>query len=120
MANIVVVDDDPLTLQLVTAILESAGHAITQADGGDAGIEAVTGGVDPDLVVTDLNMRGTSGWDLVRRIRESGNTDLPVLAVSAFTSAQDRDEAFNAGCTAYIRKPIDKDRLVEKVAELLP
>lgn len=119
MANITVVDDDPLTLQLITAILESAGHSITQANGGAAGVGLILSGDAPDVIVTDLNMRGVSGWDMVRKIRESGNSATPILAVSAFTSAQDRDEAFSAGCTAYVRKPIDKDVLLEKVAELL-
>ena len=121
MAEILVIDDDVHTLDLVTSILEAAGHTVERVSDGQGGVDAVLNGdVVPDLIVTDLNMRGVSGWDVVRQIREGmPESSTPILALSAFTTAQDRDEAFKAGCTAYENKPIDRDRFVARIDRLL-
>lgn len=120
MANILVLDDDPLILELVATILETQGHAVTRQADAAAGISQAIAEDGPDLVITDLNMRGVTGWEAVRRIREHrAEGGLPILALSAFTSAQDRDEAFGAGCTAYENKPVDAARLLTRVTALL-
>ncbi len=120
MSRILLIDDDARTRDLVTAILQAGGYTVSVAPDGESGINAALGAPGPDLIVTDLNMRGTSGWDVGRRRRadpECGS--LPILALSAYTTAQDRDEAFDAGVTAYETKPVDRERLLAKVDELL-
>jgi len=121
MASILVIDDDVRTLELITAILDSAGHTVEQMTDGQDGADAVLNrGLKPDLIITDLNMRGISGWEVVRQIRHGmPDSDTPILALSAFTTAQDRDEAFRAGCTAYENKPIEPERLISRIDKLL-
>lgn len=120
MSRILLIDDDARTRELVCAILQAGGYTVSVAHDGKSGIEAALGDPAPDLIVSDLNMRGTTGWDVVRRLRSDARCkSTPILALSAFTTAQDRDEAFDAGVTAYQSKPVDRDRLLAKVAELL-
>lgn len=120
MSRILLIDDDARTRDLVAAILQGDGHDVNVASDGESGIQAALAGPAPDMIVTDLNMRGTTGWDVVRRLRaEAQCRSVPILALSAFTTAQDRDEAFDAGVTAYQNKPVDRERLLAKVTELL-
>lgn len=121
MAHILVLDDDERTLDLIATLLEGHGHQVTTKSNAEAGIAVANASDGPDLVITDLNMRGINGWDAVRRIRQTRSQDaLPILALSAFTSSQDRDEAFEAGCNAYENKPVEPKRLVERIKVILP
>lgn len=120
MARILLIDDDPQALELVSAILGAYEHDVISHGSGEAGVAAALGDSAPDLLITDLNMRGMSGWEVVRRIRAvRSEAELPILALSAFTSAKDRDEAFEAGCNAYENKPVDIEHLTQRVASLL-
>lgn len=120
MANILLIDDDARTQALVTEILSGQGHVVSTAGGGAEGVAAALGNDDLDLIITDLNMRGVSGWEVARRIRaEVPANRLPILALSAFTTAADRDEAFGAGCNAYANKPVDASDLLRRVQELI-
>lgn len=120
MAKILVIDDDARSLSLVETILEGQDHNVICASSGEEGIKLALAGTPLDLVITDMNMNGVSGWDVVRAIRaQPAGGDVPIMALSAFTSAQDRDEAFDAGCSAYANKPIDAERFLKKVANLL-
>ena len=120
MAKILLIEDDVRTLALVEAILTGNSHQVVSAVSGQQGIDMVVSDTSFDLIVTDMNMKEVSGWDVVRRIRAAPDcADIPIMALSAFTSAQDRDEAFEAGCSAYENKPINPDRLLQKIANLL-
>lgn len=120
MAKILLIDDDPRTQTLVTEILSGQGHEVATAGGGADGVTAALGEDAFDLVITDLNMRGVSGWEAARRIRaEIPANRLPILALSAFTTAADRDEAFGAGCNAYANKPVEARDLLRRVQELI-
>jgi CheY-like chemotaxis protein len=120
MAKILLIDDDPRTQALVSEILVGQGHEVATADGGEVGVAAALSDHGYDLVVTDLNMRGVNGWEAVRRIRaEIPAIRLPILALSAFTTAADRDEAFDAGCNAYANKPVAAADLLRRVQELI-
>ena len=120
MAKILLIDDDARTLALLDALLQGNGHQVVTVSSGQEGVDLVTEDQSFDLIVTDLNMNTVSGWEVVRRIRAvPGCATVPIMALSAFTSAQDRDEAFEAGCSAYENKPINQDRLLDKITKLL-
>ncbi|NMM46504.1 response regulator [Rhodospirillaceae bacterium KN72] len=120
MQRILIVEDDPRMLELLTSILEAEGYAVDVTDNGQAGIERAMSNPLPDALILDLNMRDVLGWDVIRSIRgASVGSDVPILVLSAFGSAQDRDEAFDAGCTAYESKPVDRDRLIDRVKAVL-
>jgi CheY-like chemotaxis protein len=120
MVKILLIDDDAPTLKLVHTLLQGHNYTVVCASSGSAGVEMAVSDETLDLIITDLSMTGVSGWDVVRAIRaHPAGTEIPILALSAYTSAQDRDGAFEAGCSAYENKPINQGRLLEKIATLL-
>lgn len=72
-----------------------------------------------DLVVTDLNLPGTSGFDVMRHVR-SHHEGLPVLAVTGYTSPQYAEEAYRAGAADVVHKPLAKDEFLARIHRLLP
>ena len=120
MAKILVIDDDARSLSLVETILQGQNHNVICASSAEADIQMALADAPLDLIITDMNMNGISGWDVMRAIRaQPDGAQVPIMALSAFTSAQDRDEAFDAGCSAYANKPIDAERFLQKVTNLL-
>lgn len=119
MAKVLIIDDDPKIQEFVRVLLESQGYYVGTASDGETGVARALADL-PDVVITDMNMRGVNGWAVARRIRaDSRGEKIRIMALSAFTSTGDRDEAFQAGCDAYDTKPVDASRLLSKISQLL-
>jgi two-component system cell cycle response regulator DivK len=104
--RILVVEDNPLNLKLVRDVLRFAGHVVMEAHSGEEGL-SVLHEVPPDLVLMDLQLPGIDGAETLRRMRQGGLApDVPVVAVTAFAMAGDRERAALAGFDGYIEKPI--------------
>ncbi len=74
----------------------------------------------PDLILMDLDLPEINGWDATRRLKSDPDTsNIPVIALTAFAMAGDREKALEAGCNDFDTKPIDFDRLLEKMRNLL-
>ncbi|MGZ8869354.1 MAG: PAS domain-containing hybrid sensor histidine kinase/response regulator [Thermoanaerobaculia bacterium] len=113
--RILIVDDDRETRALVRAVLRQAGAEVAIADSAQTATEEFDTRV-PDLLITDIAMPGTDGFELVRVIRErKGGKELKIIALSAFPSATTAAEA--SGFDLYLRKPIDPADLVDAVAK---
>jgi len=98
------VDDSPVFRNAVADILSELGCAVTLAEDGVAGLEALQH-VQPDIVVTDIQMPRMDGIELIRRIRADPRlAHLPVIAVSTLASTQDRRRALEVGANAYLIK----------------
>jgi CheY-like chemotaxis protein len=95
------------------------GYDITVAkDGADA--LAQVGADAPDLILMDLNLPGIDGWEATRRLKADPKTKgIPVIALTAHAMAGDREKALAAGCEDFDTKPIDFDRLIDKMKRLL-
>jgi CheY-like chemotaxis protein len=119
MARILVVEDNPLNLELSTRILAAAGHHVIPArDAVEA--ERALGVGPPDLILMDIALPGKDGYTLVRELRHRPPTShLPILAVSSFAMAGDAEKALAAGFTDYLTKPIRRAVLLERVNTLL-
>jgi CheY-like chemotaxis protein len=118
-ALILLVEDDPANMLLTRTVLEDAGHRILAAttllDARD--LLALE---HPDLVITDVELHGESGLELVRDVREDRRLqDVPVVALTAHAMPEMADEAFDAGCSDYITKPVDITQLVRRVNSIL-
>jgi DNA-binding response OmpR family regulator len=114
---VVVVDDTEDLRDLYADALTEAGYEVFTARDGLAAIEVVAR-VQPRLVVMDLAMPEMDGWDAMRHIRATNPPDETrptILAVSAFTTAEARGEAFDAGADGFIDKPCAPDVLVSVV-----
>ena len=117
--RVLVIEDNPLSRELVTAVLESVGCDIVTAGSAETGLE-LAHRVPLDLILLDLRLPGMSGLDAIRTIRaDPVLTDLPVVALTAQAMHGDETGALAAGFDAYISKPIDNQRLRDVVREYL-
>lgn len=117
--SVLVVDDDEVNRALVADLLASVGFDVRRAADGRAALEELRR--DPvDLLITDLVMPQFDGMKLIRTIRADGGfAGMRVLAVSASASDYTGQEAMDAGCDAFLTKPLRLSALLDRVADLL-
>ena len=119
MADILVIDDDDLIVEMVTELLGDAGHTVRAAHDGEAGLKEATNR-PPALIILDMNMPKMDGYTLAKRLRQNQATRAAkLLALTAHAQSGAYDDAYKAGCDGFIAKPLDAARLYEKVKELL-
>lgn len=103
-----VVDDDPVMRELAAAKLAEAGYQAAVAADGPAGLALAREGAPPILVITDVDMPGMSGFDLTRALRaDAGLQSVPVIVITGSEHPYAVDEAFAAGATSFLAKPIN-------------
>jgi two-component system, cell cycle response regulator DivK len=118
MKKILVVEDNLVNLELVTQLLEDD-YAISTATDGNAGV-ARAQQLRPDLILMDLSLPGLDGWETTRRLRsDPALARTPIVALSAHAARADIERALDAGCDAYVTKPIDEDELKQTITRLL-
>jgi two-component system cell cycle response regulator DivK len=114
-----VVEDNPLNLKLVRDVLQFAGYDVVEARSGEEGLR-VAQEDPPDLVLMDLQLPGIDGTETLRRLRQGSlGRDVPVVAVTAFAMAEDRERATLAGFDGYVEKPISVRALPGQVEAFL-
>jgi signal transduction histidine kinase/CheY-like chemotaxis protein len=118
--EILVVDDDGATRELLTRLLERTGAKVDSADSARAAIARI-GRRMPDLMIADIGMPAEDGYSLIRRVRglSAAARLLPAIALSAYTRAEDRDAAREAGFTHFVAKPATPQELLRIVGTLL-
>jgi two-component system cell cycle response regulator DivK len=118
-AKILVVEDNPMNLELVRDILTAAGYEVVEATDGAAGVEIAVL-ERPDLILMDLQLPGMDGLEATRRIRaEKATAATPIVAVTAHAMTGDDAKAIAAGCNGFIPKPIDVKAFASAVAGFL-
>lgn len=115
--TILVVEDEPETLELVSMILRDSGAEVVTAANAEAAMALLEAG-SPHVMVSDLNLPGADGCDLVRGLRERLGTKVPAIALSASKSLGDAKRALEAGFDVHVAKPISAGELVEAVRAL--
>src|SRR5688572_17114585 len=106
-ACILVVDDNPTNLKLVSDILEFEGYQILKAGNAEEAQGIIRRRV-PDLILMDIALPGMDGLTLTRKLKADESTrHILIAALTAFAMCGDEEKALNAGCDSYIRKPID-------------
>jgi DNA-binding response OmpR family regulator len=117
---IVVADDDPDIVMLVSAVLAKSGFEVARATNGADALELVrTRG--PDLAVLDISMPNLDGIEVLRFVRSNPETaELPVILLSARAQEADVKNGYAVGASKYMRKPFSPSELVAVVRELLP
>ena len=117
--KILVVDDDPTILQLVTSFLKSGkkGYQIfTAADGFEAG--RLLGQHDPQLVILDLKLPGIDGFEVCRQIKDQ-HSRTKVLAITGYDNEENRQRILKAGADGYLGKPFRMAKFLEECERLL-
>jgi CheY-like chemotaxis protein len=118
-ATILVVDDNPINLKLVSDLLAFEGYRVLKAEDGEQAAASVEA-EPPDLILLDVDLPGIDGLTLTRRLKGDVRTgDIIIVALTAFAMKADRQRAIAAGCDAYVTKPIDTRGLPGQVAQLL-
>jgi two-component system NtrC family response regulator len=110
MYSILIVDDEPNYLVILSELLRDEGYEIFTAPGGVKGLELVQD-VDLDMVITDMQMPGMDGLQFLQAIKKI-NKDLPVVMITAFAEVDKAVAAMQAGAFNYLAKPFSNDELI--------
>ena len=117
--RILVVDDNLANLKLAGDLCECEGYEVDRAQSAEGALEAISRRI-PDLILMDLALPGMDGLALTRHLRSREETrHIPVVALTAFAMRRDEDRALEAGCDAYLAKPIDTRALPALLSGLL-
>jgi two-component system cell cycle response regulator len=118
-ARILVIEDNPANLQLMSYLLQAFGQTVLTATDGQAGLD-VARRERPDLVVCDLQMPVLDGYEVARRLRDDpALCHLPMIAITAYAMDDDRARVLAAGFDGYITKPINPETIVSQVLDFL-
>lgn len=118
--KILVIEDNDQNIYLVTFILEKHGYQVIQARDGRKGIELAKQ-VQPDLILLDIQLPVMDGYAVARELRSNpALAEVPIVAVTSYAMAGDRERILAAGCTGYIEKPIDPETFIAEVEHYLP
>jgi signal transduction histidine kinase/class 3 adenylate cyclase len=114
--NILVVDDEPINLQVLANHLGSLNYQVSQALNGEQALKAVESGKKFDLVLLDIMMPKMSGYEVCQKIRETYlPSELPVIMVTAKNQLDDLVEGFSSGANDYLAKPFSKTELLARI-----
>jgi len=117
--TILIVEDNALVMKVYNTALASLGCAIVQARNAQEAMDRARQS-KPDVVVMDIMLPGVSGLDITRQLKADPELkDIPVIAVTTLAAAGDQAKIKEAGCDAYLPKPINVDGFVRKVKEYL-
>ncbi|HSE97247.1 MAG TPA: ATP-binding protein, partial [Blastocatellia bacterium] len=119
--GILVVDDEPDTRELLTAILSQCGAQVKAAASSRAALD-VLAGWEPDLMILDIGMPEEDGFELIKKVRASDTErgrQIPALALTGYARHEDQKRALSSGFQLYITKPVEPDHLIRSVADLL-
>ena len=117
--KLLVVDDDVIFLEMVKTELQDDYEIITAKSGKDA-LGLFYQGLDPKLILLDLVMPDMDGWSTYSRIKDiSGTHNIPMAIITSSNDPKDVQRARETGAVDYIKKPIDKDELLERIAKIL-
>jgi CheY-like chemotaxis protein len=117
--TVVLIDDQEDSLMVAEIILEAYGATLHTARNGQEGLEKIRE-VRPDFVISDLSMPTMDGWSMIDAIqRDRALANIPVIALTAFSSSSDRAKAFAMGFYNYLTKPLTVDTFMQDLYKLL-
>jgi CheY-like chemotaxis protein len=116
--TILLIEDNEQNRYLAAFLLEQRGHTVLAAVDGREGVELAVR-ERPALILLDIQLPGMDGYAVARELRRRG-LETPVVAVTSYAMAGDRDKALEAGCDGYVEKPIDPETFVAEIERFLP
>jgi two-component system cell cycle response regulator DivK len=117
--KILIVEDNPQNMRLIEMTLRAKNYTLLKATDGEQVLDVVLR-ERPDLIIMDIQLTKMSGLEVTRRLRENrALSHIPVIAVTAYAMKGDKEKVIEAGCDAYLSKPINTRQLPGVVAEML-
>jgi two-component system sensor histidine kinase ChiS len=115
--SVLIVDDEPINLQVLVNILSLHHYAITQASHGEEALALIQAGYKPDIILLDVMMPKMTGYQVTQKIRERfPTTEVPIILLTAKTQVEDIVIGLNVGANDYLTKPFSKDELLARIA----
>lgn len=120
MTKILLVEDNEMNRDMLSRRLARRGFLVVCALDGQQGLDLARSEA-PDVILMDMSLPVLDGWTATRRLREDpGLRTIPVIALTAHAMADDEQRAREAGCDDFDTKPVELDRLLAKIAALVP
>jgi CheY-like chemotaxis protein len=120
MPKILIVEDNEINRDMLSRRLERTGYSVVTALDGEQGY-SLAQSEKPDLILMDISLPTMDGWEVTQLIKANKATQhIPIIAVTAHVLVGDRAKAAAVGCSDYDTKPIDFERLCQKIENLLP
>lgn len=118
-AHILLVEDNEQNRYLATFLLTNAGHLVTHAENGRRALE-LAHTHKPDLILMDIQMPEMDGYEAATRLLETpGLRVVPIVAITSYAMAGDRERAMKIGFAGYIEKPIDPETFIPQINQFL-
>jgi len=117
MSRILIIDDSLFQRRVISAPLQKAGYEICEAVNGMDGLEKIHGN-SPDLIVLDILMPGKTGLDVLKELKEEGNT-IPVIMLTSDVQESTREECLSLGARAFVNKPVRAEEILKVIAPLI-
>jgi len=119
MPKILLVEDNEMNRDMLSRRLQRKGYSVITAPDGEQG-HLLACAECPDLILMDISLPVMNGWEVTRLLKTNDSTrHIPIIALTAHALVTDRQKAFEAGCDDYDTKPIEFNRLNEKIDNLL-
>ena len=117
--KILVIEDNPLNMELTTDILEEEGYVVIQAENAELGI-SLARAEPPGLILMDISLPGLDGLEATQILKGDAETrSIPIIALTAHAMKGDEDMVRTAGCDGYLTKPLNTEELPNVVARFL-
>lgn len=119
MSRVLVIDDDPVLVELFEKGLQKRGYEVIAAFDAVDGLNKISS-VQPDIIILDILMPGMDGIEVARRLRsDSDFAHVPILIISALSQTEQKVEAFRAGADDFMTKPFDMDEVAARLSSML-
>lgn len=119
MTKVLLVEDNEMNRDMLSRRLIRKGYEVIIAYDGEDGVHKAEES-QPDIILMDMSLPVIDGWEATRRVRSNPSTkNIPVIALTAHALSDDRQKALQAGCNDFDTKPVDLERLLDKIRMLL-
>jgi CheY-like chemotaxis protein len=119
MTKILLVEDNEMNRDMLSRRLQKKGYEVVLAIDGEECMAKAQSEL-PALILMDMSLPGIDGWEATRRLKATSETrSIPVIALTAHAMTSDREKALAAGCDDFDNKPVDLQRLLSKIENLL-
>jgi CheY-like chemotaxis protein len=113
------VEDNEMNRDMLSRRLQRRGFEVLIAVDGEQGL-SMAASQKPDLILMDMSLPVVDGWEATRRLKAAPDTQaIPIIGLTAHAMSTDRDKCLEAGCDDYDTKPVELERLLEKIERLL-